>query len=139
MRCWAGRGIIPIVDFDVQANRRNSFYYSMPSTTKPFLCLAVQIIQVHKLLSCASYLCLRRDGFAGAKLGGSTREDFQQVVSTCAIPQLLGRLTAYSLPRLNSKVKPRDVAVKDLVTDLSDGVRSRPPDLRNRWLNSLSR
>ena len=40
--------------------------------------------------------------------------------------QFPGRLTALSFPRLNSKVKPRDVAVKDLVTDLSDGVQSRP-------------
>lgn len=121
------RGIIPIVDFRCagQSKKLLLLLYSW-HTEILSASYCTNKSSSWSLVSSPSYLCLRRHGFAGAKLGGSTREDFQQVVRTCCIFRLLGRLIPYPLPRLNSKVKPRDVAVKDLVTDLSDGVQSMP-------------
>lgn len=62
-----------------------------------------------------------RDGFVGAAVGDGAAKDFHQVVSGLGGRDVTDQTDPVA-SRLNSKVSSRNVAVIDLVTDLSDGV-----------------
>ena len=79
-------------------------------------------------------LCLRNHGCTGADLDWSPGEDLREMVCLLSsIKAFETKLTMVPI-RLNAKVKQRDVAVQDLVKDLSDGVCATPSNpALTRW------